>query len=150
MPTALASPKAPIAPASCFALDSATQWASCCVGVGETVQYSGAGGRILKLDACSELQADTPSLSSKDLPSVPEHTSGQPQQPLPCGHLDNEPEWEIPASALSLGTVLGEGEFGIVHKGRWNGTPVAIKVLRLPHTPLPKSACSVFARLAWP
>lgn len=39
-------------------------------------------------------------------------------------------EWEIPPAALSLGTVLGEGEFGIVHKGKWNGTPVAIKVRR--------------------
>lgn len=129
VPTALRSPKAPIALASRFALDYATHWSSCCVGVGVMVQNSGAGGRILKLDACSELQADTHSLNSKDLPSVPEHTSGQPKQPLPCGHLDSEPEWEIPPSALSLGTVLGEGEFGIVHKGRWNGTPVAIKVL---------------------
>lgn len=33
-------------------------------------------------------------------------------------------------SSLQLGEVLGEGEFGIVHRARWNSTPVAVKVLR--------------------
>lgn len=37
-------------------------------------------------------------------------------------------EWEISPDELTLAAVLGEGEFGMVYKGKWNGTPVAIKV----------------------
>ena len=40
------------------------------------------------------------------------------------------PEYEMRGSSLQLGEVLGEGEFGIVHRARWNSTPVAVKVLR--------------------
>jgi serine/threonine protein kinase len=40
------------------------------------------------------------------------------------------PDYEIRASDLHLGTILGEGEFGVVHRARWRGTPVAVKVLR--------------------
>ena len=40
----------------------------------------------------------------------------------------NAAEWEISPDELTLAAVLGEGEFGMVYKGKWNGTPVAIKV----------------------
>ena len=41
-----------------------------------------------------------------------------------------QPEWEIDPAALTLGRVIGEGEFGVVHEARWWGQPVAVKVLR--------------------
>lgn len=67
-------------------------------------------------------------MNSKDLTPVLEcHMAGETAR-FPGSQPCSDPEWEIPPAALSLGTVLGEGEFGIVHKGRWNGTPVAIKV----------------------
>ena len=39
------------------------------------------------------------------------------------------PDYEIDPRCLELGEVLGEGEFGVVHRGKWHGTPVAVKVL---------------------
>lgn len=47
--------------------------------------------------------------------------------PAALEHI-NHPDWEICPDELIVGAVLGEGEFGVVHSGRWNGTPVAIKV----------------------
>jgi len=37
-------------------------------------------------------------------------------------------EWEIPPWDLSLKELLGEGQFGKVHRAQWRGTPVAAKV----------------------
>jgi serine/threonine protein kinase len=42
------------------------------------------------------------------------------------------PDWEIQLSGIQLRRILGEGEYGVVHCGRWNGTPVAIKVCAAP------------------
>eukprot|EP00727_Mastigamoeba_balamuthi_P003259 m51a1_g12930 putative protein kinase (323) ;mRNA; r:1695-2941 len=42
----------------------------------------------------------------------------------------DEYEWEIPYAELELGKKMGEGTFGIVYRGRWRGTPVAIKMLK--------------------
>jgi hypothetical protein len=42
------------------------------------------------------------------------------------------PDWEIQLPDIQLGRILGEGEYGVVHCGRWNGTPVAIKVCAAP------------------
>lgn len=67
-------------------------------------------------------------MNSKDLAPVQECHMASKTAHSPGGQPISDPVWEIPPAALSLGTVLGEGEFGIVHKGRWNGTPVAIKV----------------------
>lgn len=53
--------------------------------------------------------------------------------PAALAHI-NHPDWEICPDELTLGAVLGEGEFGVVHSGRWNGTPVAIKVRPHPYT----------------
>lgn len=44
--------------------------------------------------------------------------------------LQLQPEYEINPNELELMEKVGEGEFGSVHKGRWNKTTVAIKVLR--------------------
>ena len=38
--------------------------------------------------------------------------------------------WEIERGNLSVGKQIGEGEFGIVHKGMYNGNPCAIKMLK--------------------
>eukprot|EP00892_Ulva_mutabilis_P001692 jgi/Ulvmu1/11523/UM078_0012.1 len=42
----------------------------------------------------------------------------------------NTADWEITPDELTLAAVIAEGEFGIVYKGKWNGTPVAIKVVK--------------------
>ncbi|KAI8473279.1 MAG: protein kinase [Monoraphidium minutum] len=44
------------------------------------------------------------------------------------GELD--PEWEINAKQLQFGDKVGEGEFGIVYRATYLGTPVAVKVLK--------------------
>eukprot|EP00798_Chlamydomonas_sp_ICE-L_P006021 gene6021-5329_t len=43
---------------------------------------------------------------------------------------DYDPEWEIDPNDLTLMEKIGEGEFGIVHKARWHGTIVAVKILK--------------------
>mmetsp|Transcript_18868 Transcript_18868/g.40627 ORF Transcript_18868/g.40627 Transcript_18868/m.40627 type:complete len:504 (+) Transcript_18868:214-1725(+) len=43
---------------------------------------------------------------------------------------DYDPEWEIDPTSLTLLEKIGEGEFGIVHKARWHGTVVAVKILK--------------------
>jgi len=42
---------------------------------------------------------------------------------------DDHNLWEIDATDIEFVKKLGEGEFGEVHMGRWNGTLVAVKVL---------------------
>lgn len=49
-------------------------------------------------------------------------------QPGP-GIVDQSKHYEIPYNELRFGRCLGEGAFGRVYEGRWNGTPVACKVL---------------------
>lgn len=40
-------------------------------------------------------------------------------------------DWEIPRSSLKFIRVLGQGQFGKVHQGLWDGKlPVAIKSLK--------------------
>jgi len=40
-------------------------------------------------------------------------------------------QWEIPKSTLLLIKPIGQGQFGEVWEGKWNGTtPVAIKTLK--------------------
>lgn len=41
-----------------------------------------------------------------------------------------DPDWEVDPSNITIQEKLGEGEFGIVYKARWHGTPVAVKVLK--------------------
>lgn len=43
---------------------------------------------------------------------------------------DIDPEWEMDPGNLVIMEKLGEGEFGIVHKARWFGTIVAVKMLK--------------------
>ena len=33
---------------------------------------------------------------------------------------------------LEVGQVVGRGNFGVVHRGRWNGRDVALKIIRIP------------------
>ena len=60
-------------------------------------------------------------------------------------HSMNHPDWEIELADLHLGRVVGEGEFGVVHHGMWNGTPVAIKVRRC--TPLSETEANTSVQL---
>ncbi|KAK9904893.1 hypothetical protein WJX75_005037 [Coccomyxa subellipsoidea] len=41
-----------------------------------------------------------------------------------------QPEWEIDPKDLQILEKVGEGEFGTVHKAKWYGTIVAVKILR--------------------
>uniref|UniRef100_A0A7S0VEK4 Protein kinase domain-containing protein n=1 Tax=Polytomella parva TaxID=51329 RepID=A0A7S0VEK4_9CHLO len=43
---------------------------------------------------------------------------------------DYDPEWEIDPASIQMLDKIGEGEFGVVYKGNWNGTIVAVKVLK--------------------
>ncbi|GFR46936.1 hypothetical protein Agub_g8584 [Astrephomene gubernaculifera] len=43
---------------------------------------------------------------------------------------DYDPEWEIDPVTIKLSEKIGEGEFGVVYKANWNGTLVAVKVLK--------------------
>eukprot|EP00892_Ulva_mutabilis_P012550 jgi/Ulvmu1/9668/UM055_0006.1 len=76
-----------------------------------------AGARVLENDALLlASESATFCTLASNVPAALEHI--------------NHPDWEICPDELTLGAVLGEGEFGIVHAGRWNGTPVAIKVFK--------------------
>jgi hypothetical protein len=33
--------------------------------------------------------------------------------------FDFDPDWEIDPASLNIGSKLGEGEFGVVHKAKW-------------------------------
>ena len=50
--------------------------------------------------------------------------------------------WEIHQDDVSLGSVLGKGEFGVVHTGCWLSTPVAIKVRNTLDKPCHCICCS--------
>lgn len=39
---------------------------------------------------------------------------------------------QIPASAITIEHLVGEGNFAAVYKGLWNGAPVALKKLKDP------------------
>lgn len=41
-----------------------------------------------------------------------------------------EPDWEIDPADITFMSIIGEGEFGVVHKALWHGTVVAVKVLK--------------------
>ncbi|PNW74839.1 hypothetical protein CHLRE_12g507750v5 [Chlamydomonas reinhardtii] len=43
---------------------------------------------------------------------------------------DYDPEWEIDPATIKQTEKIGEGEFGVVYKANWNGTIVAVKVLK--------------------
>ena len=82
-------------------------------GSGASVQ---AGARICER---GELRQASESATFRDLAST---------VPAALQHIMH-PDYEVSGDALQLGVLLGQGEFGVVHRGRWHGTPVAVKVL---------------------
>lgn len=50
---------------------------------------------------------------------------------------ETKPPWAISADALTLHERIGVGSFGLVYRGRWEGTDVAVKRLRTESTPDP-------------
>ena len=48
-----------------------------------------------------------------------------------AAHAETDMEWEIDNRDLVFGKMLGSGTFGDVYKGKWLGSDVAIKVLRV-------------------
>ena len=77
-----------------------------------------AGARICER---GELRQPSESAQFRDLAST---------VPAALRHIMH-PDYEIAGESLQLGAVLGEGEFGVVHRAAWHGTPVAVKVLRV-------------------
>mmetsp|Transcript_5315 Transcript_5315/g.8221 ORF Transcript_5315/g.8221 Transcript_5315/m.8221 type:complete len:1096 (+) Transcript_5315:131-3418(+) len=55
-------------------------------------------------------------------------------------------EWEVPYEQLVLGKKLGEGSFGIVWKGSWHGTTVAIKKLKFEKAAMPPDVLEDFRK----
>ena len=39
-------------------------------------------------------------------------------------------DWDIHPGDFTLGCCVGSGDYGTVYRGRWHGTPVAVKVLK--------------------
>jgi len=54
----------------------------------------------------------------------------QQWKPIKAGIKEQDPEWRISMSELSIGDKIGGGAFGSVHKGIFRGTEVAIKVVQ--------------------
>ncbi|KAK9861467.1 hypothetical protein WJX84_003285 [Apatococcus fuscideae] len=50
---------------------------------------------------------------------------------IPDNSADFDPDWEVDPKDLITLNKLGEGEFGVVHKAIWNGTLVAVKILKI-------------------
>jgi len=46
------------------------------------------------------------------------------------GNLDSDLEWEVDPEQVTIGTVIGRGEFGTVYSARWHNSTVAVKVLK--------------------
>jgi len=72
-----------------------------------------AGGRVMHNGFLADLEA---SALAGALPLTQEES----------GEMD----WDIPEDQISTTVILGEGAFGTVHKGKWRGTPVAVKTLK--------------------
>lgn len=66
-----------------------------------------------------------------------------PRMTSPATHgLSYKDEWEIDRSTLQFQKKLGQGNFGEVWEGLWNGTtPVAIKTLREGERQILKHVC---------
>lgn len=90
-------------------------------------------------------------LATEGSPTTAQHQPSQEYtQPVPSDAQANAviedintADWEITPDELTLAAVLGEGEFGIVYKGKWNGTPVAIKV----HAPLCQQPVAAYSHV---
>ena len=55
-------------------------------------------------------------------------SDGIPKKYKHTGRNKSFTEWEIPPWDLKLKEIIGEGQFGKVHRARWKGTPVAAKI----------------------
>lgn len=112
------------------------------------MQYASQGGVRYAQLAC-DVDGQVSSRSTPDFEAVPQHLHpGFPQGQETSG----ERAWEIFPDDLLMESLLGEGQFGMVHKGRWNGAPVAIKVCATPaylnsRPQAPK--CSYYDPLRW-
>ena len=49
---------------------------------------------------------------------------------LAAAAFEFDVEWEVDPDSLTIMEKLGEGEFGVVHKARWHGSLVAVKILK--------------------
>jgi serine/threonine protein kinase len=70
-------------------------------------------------------------------PTLPE----EQQSPMPLDFISSE--WLIPGHELQAQAQIGKGFFGVVYRGLWNGSTVAIKKI---YRALPQGQWEMFAR----
>jgi serine/threonine protein kinase len=78
----------------------------------------------------SSLRATKPHVKSKDLEATPGQSGRSLKQPDSEFTSARVEAWAIDASELELGSVIGQGAFGVVRRAEWRGRTVAVKQIK--------------------
>jgi predicted Ser/Thr protein kinase len=96
--------------------------------------YVYCGSQLHTYDSSKRKLVSSTFGSQKPTAPPTENNEPPPLPPKPVDrslqHPKTDFEWEIPFQQISFQEKLGEGTFGVVHKGKWRGLMVAAKQLK--------------------